>query len=234
MLEGADASRTTRSSAPVRNSKGLTSPDLQDKANFVVDKLGVLDLQLRIPPPSSVDTPSEPSTSVNAITMSSSPLTSVPEDFDVPYASDEIDEIALLEDIILPPTPKPSICPFCKEPVDKDFLEERINVKERPSIRQQARFCKTHQKRAAEEEWKKLQYPTIDWPHLSNRLSQFHAPLDDILQQRRPSFYRNAFEDVVQTRKKKTLRQDVLTASRIEELSPGYYGSRGARVMCVP
>ena len=233
MLEGADASRTTRSSAPARNSKGLTSPDLQDKANFVVDKLGVLDLQLRIHP-SSIDTPSEPSTSVNAITTSSSPLTSVPEDFDVPYANDEIDGIALSEDIILPPTPKPSICPFCKEPVDKDFLEERINVKERASIRQQAQFCKTHQKRAAEEEWKKLQYPTIHWPNLGNRLSQFHAPLDNILQQRRPSFYRNAFEDVVQSRKKKTLRQDVLTASRIEELSPGYYGSRGARVMCVP
>lgn len=198
-----------------------------------MDKLGVSDLHLRISP-SSVDAPPEPSTSVDATTTSPPRLTSMPEDFDVPYASDQIDEIALPEDITLPPKPKPSICPFCKEPVDKDFLEERINVKERSSIRQQAHFCKTHKKRAAEEEWKKLQYPTIDWPNLSNRLSQFHAPLDDILQQRRSSFYRNAFEDVVQSRKKKTLRQDVLTASRIGELSPGYYGSRGARVMYVP
>jgi hypothetical protein len=157
----------------------------------------------------------------------------VPEDFDVHCASDGIGENALPEDITLPPKPKSSICPFCKGPVDKDFLEERISVKGRPSIRQQAQFCKSHKSHAAEEEWKELQYPSIDWPNLENHLNQFHAALDDILQRRCFSFYRNVFEDVVQNRKKKTLRQDVLTASRIEELSPGYYGSRGARIMYV-
>ena len=238
MLDRVDTQRTTRFSASTResskinNTDGLTTSDLHSKASTSADKLGMSDLQLRIPP-SSMTTPSEPSPSFDVTTTLSSPLTSVPEDFDVHCASDGIGENALPEDITLPPKPKSSICPFCKGPVDKDFLEERISVKGRPSIRQQAQFCKSHKSHAAEEEWKELQYPSIDWPNLENHLNQFHAALDDILQRRCFSFYRNVFEDVVQNRKKKTLRQDVLTASRIEELSPGYYGSRGARIMYV-
>ena len=236
----ADASRITRSSAPVRDplrvasaNKGLTGSELQIKANVTGDKLGISDMKFMFPP-SSVLTLPEPSTSLDAKSLSSSPLTSVSGDFAVQDTGQENDAQIESDGSMNLENPKPpSLCPFCKEAVDEDFMEERISLDKRLTIRQQAQFCKTHRKRAAEDEWKKLEYPTIGWRTLSSRLNRFHPALDDILQWRRPSFYRNAFEDVVQNRKKKTLRQDLLTASRIEELSPGYYGSRGARVMWV-
>lgn len=140
------------------------------------------------------------------------------------------------EDIVIPKHSNQPSCPFCKQPLEKDFLEEHTNINRRLSIRQQAQFCKAHKKRTAEEEWAKRQYPKIDWPNFHNYLNSFHDVLDDILQQRKNSFFRNAFEDVVRNRKNKTtrtVREGLLDENRIEELTPGYYGSRGARLMYV-
>lgn len=127
-----------------------------------------------------------------------------------------------------------SICPFCKEPVEKQFMEEKVKIGKRLTIRQQAQFCRDHKKSAAEEVWSENGYPTIDWPNFNGRLNQYHQALDNILQRRRTSFYRNAFEDLVKSGKNWTWQQDVISGNRIEELSPGYYGGRGAKLMYAP
>ena len=212
----------------------LTTSDVLKSVSSVASKLGLSDLQVE-PPSLSVETASEHSQSFEAVPSTSSPLSSVPEDFDEPE-SEDLFRLTTSEDMIIPKHSDQPLCPFCKESVDKEFLEEHINIKQRLSIRQQAQFCKAHKRRAAEEEWRRRQYPVIDWPKLHEQMEKFHHVLDDVLQQRKSSFYRNAFEDLVKARKNKTgkaVRADVLDANRIEELIPGYYGSRGARIMCV-
>lgn len=230
--------RSTRSTAlateplhPV-DSNALASSEIYKSANVAASKLGLSELQLKRPP-LSVETVSEPSTSFEAGTSTSSPLSSLPEEL-ASLGGEEKAPMITSEDIVIPKHSTQPSCPFCKQPLEKDFLEEHTNINRRLSIRQQAQFCKAHKKRTAEEEWKRRQYPKIDWPNFQNHLNSFHNVLDEILQQKRSSFYRNAFEDVVRGRKNKTtktVREGLLDENRIEELSPGYYGSRGARMM---
>ena len=236
--EDTGARRSTRSAAfateplhPV-GSNALTTSDLYKSADVAASKLGLSDLQLKRPP-LSVETISEPSTSFEAGTSTSSPLSSVPEEL-ATLNGEEKARMITSGDIVIPKYSKQPSCPFCKQPLEEDFLEEHTNINRRLSIRQQAQFCKAHKKRTAEDEWKRRQYPKIDWPNFQNYLNSFHNVLDDILQQKRSSFYRNAFEDVVMGRKNKTtktVREGLLDENRIEELIPGYYGSRGARMM---
>lgn len=240
MREEAGDRRSTRSAAlateplhPV-NSNALTTSELYKSANLAASKLGLPDLQLKRPP-LSVETISEPPTSFEARTSTSSPLSSVPEEL-ATIDGEEIAQMITSEDIVIPKRSSQPSCPFCKQPLEKDFLEEHTNINKRLSIRQQAQFCKAHKKRTAEDEWERRQYPKIDWLNFHNYLNNFHDVLDDILQQKRVSFYRNAFEDVVRGRKNKTtrtVREGLLDGNRIEELTPGYYGSRGARMMYV-
>ena len=98
-------------------------------------------------------------------------------------------------------------------------------------MRQQARFCKEHNARSAETEWNEKGYPKIDWLHFDKRLGNFHTALGDILKGRQKSFYRNAFEDQLKNRQNRTVQQSLTSGVGMEDLEPGYYGSRGARIM---
>ena len=236
--EEAGAHISTRSAAlateplhPV-DSNALATSEIYKSANVAASKLCLSNLQLKHLP-LSVETVSEPPTSFEAGTSTSSPLSSLPEELATLGGEDKAPMITS-EDIVIPKYSNQPSCPFCKQPLEKDFLEEHTNINERLSIRQQAQFCKAHKKRTAEDEWKRRQYPKIDWPNFQGHLNSFHNVLDDILQQKQSSFYRNAFEDVVRRRKNKTtktVREGLLDDNRIEELTPGYYGSRGARMM---
>lgn len=99
------------------------------------------------------------------------------------------------------------------------------------TIRQQAQFCKAHKRRSAEEEWQAKGYPTIDWPFLHMQVKIHREAVDEILTNERHSVYRNAYEDYLKREKHRTLRQSLVRGGGIEDFSPGYYGSRGARIM---
>lgn len=71
-------------------------------------------------------------------------------------------------------------------------------------------------------EWKEKGYPTIDWANFDERLAKFHPHLDNILENKRESFYRNAYEERLKSRQNETGEQSV------ENSEMGYYGSRGA------
>lgn len=183
---------------------------------------------IQAPPPfSSITASSLPSTLNDA--ASSSSVSSPP-------SSPEIDasiQGLLFEKANVPYFREPSTvakCPFCKKPVERGFLEgfERGG---HLNIRQQLRFCNAHRARTADSEWEEKGYPKIDWQHFDERLAWFHKDLDEILQGKRPSFYRNAFEDHLKSGRNRTLLQALSHGSVLEGLVPGYYGSRGAKLM---
>lgn len=128
--------------------------------------------------------------------------------------------------------PAPALCPVCKVPVERSFLEEFNNGKPLRA-RQQTYFCKAHKIRAAEQEWAERGYPQIDWVHFDNRLQKFHPLIDDILAGRKTSYYRNAFEDRISKGQMKSLKATLLDIASMEGVIPGYYGTRGARAMYV-
>ncbi|MCJ1463289.1 hypothetical protein MMC07_001895 [Pseudocyphellaria aurata] len=204
----------------------LTVGYMKGVLETVQNKLNMPDIH---PPPqtSSVASSSIPS-SFND-TTSSSPISSPP-------SSPEID--ALIHNVQFeranipyfrePPTM--AKCPICKKAVERDFLEDFENAA-RLNVRQQLRFCKAHRARTADAEWEAKGYPKIDWQHFDQRLARFHGDLDEILRGKKPSFYRNAFEDHVKSGQNRTLHQTMMSGSSMEGLLPGYYGSRGAKLM---
>lgn len=119
---------------------------------------------------------------------------------------------------------------MCKQPVEKSYLEGFNKAGTRMSLRQQAQFCMSHKERSAESEWVERGYPEIDWQQLDTRIAKYYTLMDDILSQRKLSFYRNAFEDSLKSGKNRTL-QECLLKGEIDTTSPGYYGGRGAKVM---
>ena len=128
--------------------------------------------------------------------------------------------------------PVPALCPVCKVPVERSFLEEFNNGKPLRA-RQQTYFCKAHKIRAAEQEWVERGYPQIDWARFDKRLETFHPFIDDILVGRKTSYYRNSFEDRMSKGQMKSWKATLLDIASMEGVIPGYYGTRGARAMYV-
>ena len=121
------------------------------------------------------------------------------------------------------------LCPMCKVCVDRNFFET-FEGGGRKNVRSQARFCRAHKVKSAREEWSRRGYPEITWTFLPARIKKHHSHLRKVLSGKIPSSYRESLEATIKTGKNRTLRQSMLTGN-IRGLTPGYYGSRGARVM---
>ena len=210
----------------LKNKLGVT--DLEDLVESSKRKLSLPDLQYRdVNPTSSVTASSIPSTSFNdggsLSSISSAPESPELEALKEQFAFPELGGVKYYA----PPSAK---CPICQETVERSFLEEFGSGK-RLNVRQQARFCKAHKSRSAEKEWQAKGYPKIDWTSLGDRLKSFHGVVDNILKGNKPSFYRNTFEDQMKTGQNRTLQQSLLSGQGFEGLTPGYYGSKGSRLM---
>lgn len=123
-----------------------------------------------------------------------------------------------------------TLCPVCKKVVDRSSLEE-YNHGKRLRSRDQLRFCKTHRVQSAKSEWTESGFPAIDWQFFDERLKEYHPAIDEILKGVRRSYYRNAFKDMIKSKKFRTMREAYHDSESTESLSPGYYGSKGARAM---
>lgn len=222
--------RATRGNKTFKKPDTIITTDMKSLLETAQNRLNLPDVHHH-PPTSSITASSLPSTFNDAASYCS--LSSPPSS---PPSSPEID--ASIQGLQFEKTNIPYLrepptrakCPLCKESVERDFLEdfERGGTL---NIRQQLRFCKAHRARTALSEWKARGYPEIDWQHLDKRLVRFHRELDDILQGKKTSFYRNAFEDHLRSGRNRTLQQTMMSGSSLEGLVPGYYGSRGAKVM---
>ena len=121
-------------------------------------------------------------------------------------------------------------CPLCGTVVEKLWYEE-ITGGKRLTVRQQAAFCRDHKVKSAHEQWRRRGFPDINWSHFDQRLESYHPQIEEMLRGDKPSFYRNVFEDTVRAGKTRTLKQAMLQGADVEDMTPGYYGSRGAKMV---
>ncbi|KAI9680033.1 MAG: hypothetical protein M1817_005049 [Caeruleum heppii] len=122
-------------------------------------------------------------------------------------------------------------CPMCAAPITQEFLEN-FDGGGRMNVRKQARFCRAHKVRSARSTWEERGYPDIDWERLPGRLRQdeYQDFLRGVLMGERKSWFRDRLEERIRTGRERTLRQSMANAG-LEGLTPGYYGTRGARIM---
>ncbi|KAL2358124.1 RTC4-like domain-containing protein [Cryomyces antarcticus] len=162
-----------------------------------------------------------------ASTRSSSPLSSPP-------SSEALDHRAEHDDLDLPPvSPYTSKveCPICKEWIDRSCMEDFEAAYTRGkvmNVRTQTRFCRAHKRAGALATWQTRGYPKIDWDNLETRLRRHHPRLEAVLKQREPSFYRNRLETKLNSGAGRIVEKGI---DEMDEFVPGYYGSKGARLM---
>jgi len=111
-------------------------------------------------------------------------------------------------------------CPMCNKPVDPDDLRAFGDM----NTRQQEKFCRSHQRKSAKEDWESHGYPEIDWENLDSRISTHHSFIKEVVKGAE-SHYRRALADIVKAGKDRNLMK--MTSN----LTPGYYGSRGLRAI---
>ena len=214
---------------PVENAKEHFNfaNEIQNAADEAKGRLGLQE-NLYKPPPSSNSTSSLPLTTFDN-GDSDSGLSSPPPE--TPELSPTQKNIDYVNNATLDFTEhRAARCPLCNEAIDRDFFDSSVGLK-RLTVRQQEQFCRIHKKHSAEVTWEKQGYPKIDWHQLNEGLQHYYDAIDEILQGKRSSFYRNAFEDSMKSRKDRTLRKNLMEGEEVEGSSPGYYGSRGAKLM---
>ncbi|RAH83576.1 hypothetical protein BO86DRAFT_408528 [Aspergillus japonicus CBS 114.51] len=126
-------------------------------------------------------------------------------------------------------TSEPALCPWCKEPVPQELLE-RFQAQPQQRMREQRRFCESHKSTAGEREWQEKGYPTIDWDLFEDRIKPHLEGLDRVLEPGSSSFYRNILDTKLKAGEAKNFKLD-LRSDGLEDISCGYYGTRGSSIM---
>ncbi|CAG8975684.1 hypothetical protein HYALB_00007887 [Hymenoscyphus albidus] len=111
-------------------------------------------------------------------------------------------------------------CPFCRHIVDAAVLRKFQGM----TTREQEKFCQIHQKDDAKAEWDKLGFPKINWTNLDSRINKHHAFVRKLINGQ-DSHYRAELQAKVDEGKDRNLLK--ATAN----LTPGYYGGRGLRIL---
>lgn len=129
--------------------------------------------------------------------------------------------------------PRRWLCPMCKEEVDPELLL-LFEAQPKQRVREQQQFCASHQQNSAEKEWKENKYPEIDWDNFESRIKKFFPNLEKLLGSRSgtssPSYFHNILETNMKDGKAKNFRLTMM-GDGIENISCGYYGTRGAGKM---
>lgn len=178
---------------PSSRSNGFKNPSItidilqetnQNKARFI---------RPRTPPASARHNESE---------CMSSPLTVLPSDLSSPPPSSVLSENEVLTSPSSPSssmTSKTVECPLCRQLVDRTFhIEFMADLgRDRMRARDKLRFCEMHNAAAAQADWNKSDYPTIDWKALPRRLKELDSTVAGILTRRIHSTYRTALQNAV-------------------------------------
>jgi hypothetical protein len=122
-------------------------------------------------------------------------------------------------------------CPMCSNPVRARDLELFAAECPSMSMRDQQRFCRQHKKAEGEAEWIARGYPKIDWDTLDKRMNNFRGEMVWFLERPEKSWFRGVLEQRVDAGKGRNLTK--LTATEMQDISVGYYGTRGLRAMYV-
>lgn len=109
-------------------------------------------------------------------------------------------------------------CPMCNAQIDANELRASGNM----NTRQQEKFCRTHQRKTAEQNWEINKYPEIEWENLDSRIAKHHSFIKELVDGK-DCHYRELLDEKVKAGKDRNLLK--MTSN----LTPGYYGSRGLR-----
>lgn len=111
-------------------------------------------------------------------------------------------------------------CPMCNEAVAAEDLEAFGEM----NTRKQEKFCMSHQRKSARSDWKNKGYPEIDWATLDSRIAGHHAFIRKIIGGA-SCHSRNILDETIRAGKDRNLMKSTTN------LIPGYFGSRGLRLM---
>ncbi|KAK5657097.1 hypothetical protein OQA88_3625 [Cercophora sp. LCS_1] len=115
-------------------------------------------------------------------------------------------------------------CPMCGEEVNQTLLENFKRKHPRMTLHVEQKFCLHHKKTSAKETWLESGYPDINWGTLEKRIAEQHGYLKSILQGTK-CYYGDMFSQKIKSGQNKTMLKSE------ENPTPGYYGTRGFRVM---
>ncbi|KAG9255063.1 RTC4-like domain-containing protein [Emericellopsis atlantica] len=119
------------------------------------------------------------------------------------------------------PAAKPTVCPWCQEPVDAQMLASFSKGKgKRLNVNQQTRFCRKHRRETALEQWSAKGYPEINWDELPDRIASYNEPLHEVILDDEPSHYRRVWAEKIAKGADRVMKKE-------ENMNPGYYGPRG-------
>ncbi|KAM7202174.1 RTC4-like domain containing protein [Rhypophila sp. PSN 637] len=128
------------------------------------------------------------------------------------------------------PSPLPisskALCSMCDQEVDEKVRKE-FDAKHpgsRFNLRREQQFCQFHKRNSARKTWKTKGYPDINWNKLDKRIADRHKFLQAILEGGQ-SYYGDIFKNSVKSGQNRTLLKSE------SNMTPGYYGIRGLRVM---
>jgi hypothetical protein len=139
------------------------------------------------------------------------------------YLDEEPTPVTQLASYRSPSPDRGPVCPMCGESVEQDFLDD-FSKKRYMTIAQQQRFCHAHKTKSARDIWSERGYPKINWSRLDKRIAKHYDFLRDILEGG-SSHYGSIYSKGIQKGGNRTLLK--MTGN----LTPGYYGTRGLRVM---
>ncbi|KAJ5477361.1 hypothetical protein N7539_007505 [Penicillium diatomitis] len=128
-----------------------------------------------------------------------------------------------------PDEPRQALCPMCKKEVDPQLLELFL-AQPKQRVREQERFCASHQQGTVEKEWEANGLPTISWDSFDQRLQKHFPSLEKLLVPDCTSYYRNILEEALKTGKAQNFRL-TLSGDGLETISCGYYGTKGSGKM---
>jgi len=91
-------------------------------------------------------------------------------------------------------------------------------------------FCSAHQRVTAKADWEARGYPEIKWEGLTARAMSYRNKILRVIDGQAPSHFRSKLEKAVQSGKNRNMAQSIMT-DEFRALTPGYYGSRGGRIL---
>jgi hypothetical protein len=133
-------------------------------------------------------------------------------------------------------------CPLCRASVENEYYWDYWKGKDK-TVKNQNTFCRAHRTKSAWDEYRSEGYPDIVWAALPQRIRKHRMELFKVLNNDRPSGYRDRYEPIALTGKaaavpsrRKDLPEHVLQelesyAMDDQSTYPGYYGPHGRRVI---
>ncbi|PSR90441.1 RTC4-like domain-domain-containing protein, partial [Coniella lustricola] len=142
---------------------------------------------------------------------------------------------AALPQLVLSPTNSPSkstvvepdkiICPICEDLVDEELLQT-FSKGLKMDVARQAKFCRLHKKKSAEQIWEAKGYPNIEWSELKGRIERHHDHIKSLIAGKASETH---FGSLLMEKIKSGQNRTLLKTD--DYLSPGYYGLRGMSLM---